>query len=323
MRRFVYLLIIAFGINSSQVIGALDTSKLPTGANHDRAHRYATGAGVKVGIFDTVPFGIMTPNHLGNRVAAQYDFYNKIPGQGPDPLLNPGDDHETLIADIIAGDDEVYTGVATQAVIYDAVINDLNFESRTAASSWLNANQGIRIFNLSAQFGTNTNGASTESLYWDWFTYNTDSVLVVAAGNTGGQTVIPADSYNAISVGAYDQTTGARWSNSAYMMNGGGQGTEVRGTPDILAPGVWIGDGITYGGYSSLGTSFAAPHVAGAAALLTDYNTHHPTADPLDHRGIKAIILNSATSGISRHRKLCRQRRSIVLVPPYRSTKII
>ena len=149
MRRFVYLLIIAFGINSSQVIGALDTSKLPTGANHDRAHRYATGAGVKVGIFDTVPFGIMTPNHLGNRVAAQYDFYNKIPGQVPDLLPEPGDDHETLIADIIAGDDEVYTGVATQPSSTTQRSTISISKSRTAASSWLNANQGIRIFNLS------------------------------------------------------------------------------------------------------------------------------------------------------------------------------
>ena len=85
------------------------------------------------------------------------------------------------------------------------------------------------------------------------------------------QIAIPADSYNGITVGAYDQADLKRWQSSAYTLNGGVDGTEVRGKPDILAPGVWVGDGISYDGYYSLGTSFAAPHVAGTAALLTGY----------------------------------------------------
>jgi hypothetical protein len=121
-----------------------------------------------------------------------------------------------------------------------------------------------------------------------------DTLLVSAAGNTGGQITIPADSYNGIAVGAMDESTQSRWSLSAYTLNGGADSSEVRGKPDILAPGVNVVDGISFNNHPESGTSFAAPHVAGAAALLVDYNTHHPTADALNHLGIKAVIMNSA-----------------------------
>jgi hypothetical protein len=286
--------LIAAAILHASAAKAINISKGVTGANHARAHRYATGTGVTVGIIDTVPFGISTPNHLGDRLLAQYDFVNKTPSQSPDPLIGPNDDHERLAGHIIASDDAVHTGVAPNAQIYLAAIYDPDYQSRRAAPAWLNAHHGVNIFSLSAGYGANANGSSNDALYWDWFMHEKDALLVASAGNSGSQLLTPADSFNGIAVGAYDQAAQARWNGSAFRLNGGALGSEVRGKPDILAPGVWVGDGISFDGYYSLGTSFASPHVAGAAALLADYAASHPTGDELDHRGTKAILLNSA-----------------------------
>jgi hypothetical protein len=298
MRWLIAHTLVGLTLGVAVPAAALDASKGPTGANHARAQRYATGGDVRVGILDTVFFGIPAPHHLGSRLLEQVDFYNKTPSQSPDPLTNLVDDHERLAAHIIASDDLQNTGVAPQALIINAAINDLNLDSRRAASAWLHAERNVSIFSLSAGFGTNTNGTGTEALYWDWLMRSKNTLLVVAAGNSGNQINIPADTYNGIAVGAYDQATQARASFSAFALNDVAVGTEGRGKPDILAPGVWVGDGIGYSGFYSQGTSFASPHVAGAAALLTSYaatlNPQPSTLDPLDHRGLKALLMNSA-----------------------------
>ncbi len=107
--------------------------------------------------------------------------------------------------------------------------------------------------------------------------------VVIAAGNEGidASTITPAHVADAITVGAYDV-----YNRFAYFSNYGP-------IVDLQAPGVDIlstGNGTkgSWKGVLMSGTSTAAPHVAGAAAL---YLSQHPSASPAEVR--EALLANA------------------------------
>lgn len=107
----------------------------------------------------------------------------------------------------------------------------------------------------------------------------------VAAGNSGANAAnySPARVAAALTVGA-TTSTDARASYSNYGS-----------TVDIFAPGSNITAGWNTSDtatYTGSGTSFAAPHVSGAAAL---YLTAHPGASPAT---VGAALVNGATNGV-------------------------
>ncbi len=103
---------------------------------------------------------------------------------------------------------------------------------------------------------------------------------VFAAGNFGSRSstsVSPGNYPESLSVGALN-ANGSIWSGSSRGPSSCGGRPVTRPFPDVVAPGVNVTTADRYGFFQTRsGTSFAAPHAAGALALLLRLT---PRADP-------------------------------------------
>jgi subtilisin family serine protease len=141
-----------------------------------------------------------------------------------------------------------------------------------------------------------------EHLNWtdiafDYWAREEKVAIVSAAGNSGGSLASPTKGWNVISVGGSDNNETAAWSddgmfaNSSYVNPVGVH----REKPEVVAPAVHI-DTISLGGSPDwdTGTSFAAPQVAGLAALLMNRRRTLSIWPP----AVKAIIMASAVHNV-------------------------
>ncbi|MFM8332199.1 MAG: S8 family peptidase [Candidatus Methylumidiphilus sp.] len=168
---------------------------------------------------------------------------------------------------------------------------------------------------------TGLTGFNTYTLGIDGLLYQTGKIGVVSAGNSGSSANTigwPASGYNTIAVAAlgtafdtipYNQVSSfsSRGPNDYYNPNNGQTIAGVRARIDIAAPGenliLATNDNNSSNSYASgkQGTSFAAPIVAGGAALVADAGKaiYAGNANAIDGRVVKAVLLNGAdkTSG--------------------------
>ncbi|MGK5440923.1 S8 family serine peptidase [Micromonospora sp. URMC 105] len=229
-----------------------------------------TGAGVRVAVLDT---GVdATHPDLAERIAESAVFV-------PDEQLDDRIGHGTHVASTIAG-----TGAASggreKGVAPDArlavgkVLSDAGFGLDSwilAGMEWAVRDADADIVNMSLGSSQPSDGTDPISQAVDTLSAETGALFVVSAGNLGspGSVTAPGAADAALTVGAVDADD-----HLAPFSSQGPRTSDEAIKPELTAPGVGVlaarsryapGEGA----YQSLdGTSMAAPHVAGAAALL-------------------------------------------------------
>ena len=256
-------------------IDRIDQASLPLNGQYTFS---STGAGVRAYIIDT---GIRrTHAQFGGRVAAGFSAI--ADGYGPDGCNG----HGTHVAGTLGGST---VGVAKGATLVSVRVLDCSgsgtLSGVIAGVDWVTANRvlpAVANMSLTSEVSPALNAAIENSIA-------SGVVYAVAAGNSASDACgySPSSAANAISVAA---TTGADV-QASYSNSGG--------CVDIYAPGstihsAWNTDDNAMIGLS--GTSMAAPHVAGAAALYLQSN---PSATPDQvWQSIRTSATTNALAGV-------------------------
>ena len=238
-----------------------------------------SGAGVVLGVQDT-GFSVAHQSLAHVDVLDAWDFVNGDGevADGEDDL--PGThDHGTSVLSIVAGRDEwTYIGAAPDVSVLLAKTEDVSQEEPIEEDWFVEGLEWIEAEGADL---------STASLgYFDWYepadmdgqtavtsvacatAVENGLILINSAGNGGPDPSTlgaPADADGLIAIGAVD------FFGHIADFSSRGPTADGRIKPDVSAPGVqtWVVDPMTPDQYrQGNGTSYAAPHVAGLAALL-------------------------------------------------------
>ena len=264
----------------------------PMKAKAFRGARNLTGRGITVAIIDG-EINLNLPDLFQNRVTHKHNYTNE-------PFGRP-DMHATAIAGIIGADGPDLVGIAPEVALWSYKI----FPTGNAAASDFAGSMAVQnaledgadVANCS--WGLNSlplDGTSREVVALDT-AWSLGLVITKSSGNRGASNVtVPADAAGAIVVGA-TSTNGKKISSSSSF----GNIVSGEARPHLVAPGGMDGDLLVTCDETgrvravSHGTSFAAPHVAAAAALLLQET---PNMLPADLRA-RLIALAKSMSGVA------------------------
>ena len=244
-----------------------------------------------------------------------------------DDASDDGIGHGTPVAGIIGGQGNVnsnFAGVASDSILLNVKFSDAS-ASMVNALDWAVSN-GADIINLSKVYvdpNATVNNGQCQDGFAETIGIIADEVvdqnvlLIKSAGNVGFNTssnsivtesiTNPGCAYNSITVGAFDENGTIPTSDDILVQDSsrgptkftnpppGTVFSEGRFKPEIVAPGGGITTTVTcdanscnnYGSFD--GTSAAAPHVSGAAAVLLEARPNYSALET------KAALLIGAT----------------------------
>ncbi|HMN30963.1 MAG TPA: S8 family serine peptidase, partial [Caldilineaceae bacterium] len=202
--------------------------------------------------------------------------------------------HKSTVAAIAACNDTMKLGMAPGVQIVDAGHNGLVGDAVTGLT-WATdplSMQRAYVVNESESVETDTTLHLLDRAY-DYWVKIRGFTAVIAAGNTAGNVTTPGKAYNVITVGNLNDQDTVSWADDDMWWESGytNPNTGVE-KPEVAAPGTNIQTVAAAGLWT--GTSFAAPQVAGLAAILMQRHTDlkfYPTT-------VKAIIMASAVHNI-------------------------
>ncbi|XXT19259.1 S8 family serine peptidase [Sorangium sp. So ce429] len=243
----------------------------------ERAWDFATGRGVTVAVVDT---GIACETHGPFVKAPDLASTECVEGWNVATKMNHANDdqgHGTHVAGTIA--QSTNNGIGAAGLAFHArlmpvkVLNESGWGTTADVADGIRwaAEHGAHVINLSLGGPRNSKVLQSAIDY----AISRGAVVVAAAGNTGGRVQFPGASDGVIGVSATDANDKiARFSSRGQGVDVSAPGVNVtqqticnRGRGDCDAP---------YPAYN--GTSMAAPHVAGAAALLVGLGVSDPRA---------------------------------------------
>ncbi|MBM0232994.1 S8 family serine peptidase [Micromonospora sp. STR1_7] len=231
-----------------------------------------TGSGVRVAVLDT---GVDTTHpDLANRVVASRSF---IPGEDVIDRNGHGTHTASTVAGTGAASDGKERGVAPDAELVIGKVLDSNgsgsISGIIAGMEWAARTEHAKVINMSLGVSAWHTQDDPLSQSLNQLTVETGALFVVAAGNSGPDPYTlgaPGTADAALTIGAVDGSD-----HLADFSSAGPRMTDDALKPDMTAPGVDVlaarSQHLAWGeGFYRVdsGTSMAAPHVAGAAALL-------------------------------------------------------
>ncbi|TMR89067.1 S8 family peptidase [Nonomuraea basaltis] len=239
-----------------------------------------TGKGVTVAVLDSG----YDPDHpdLKEAVAYERNF-------SEDPDIRDTLGHGTHVASTVAGAGEKYRGVAPDAELAIGKVGGTDGVADSAVLAgmeWAALEIKAKIVNMSIG-GPDTLDLDPLEEAVNSLSARTGTLFVISAGNDGRPATVssPGSADAALTVGAVDRSNRI----ADFSSQGPRQGDHAI-KPDITAPGVNIVAAAAGGAYQTLsGTSMAAPHVAGTAAILAQ---KHPE---WTGRQLKAALIGSAS----------------------------